>query len=73
MTLKSLKINKQKITKYYKSILTFDLTVLYSPHEPVHFLGFFTPGSESASIHADPDPGGLFKCGSGYATLGNCL
>ena len=26
----------------YKRILTFDLQVLYSPHELVHFLGFFT-------------------------------
>ena len=36
-------INKQNIIfKYCKRILTFDLQVLYSPNEPLHFLGFFT-------------------------------
>ena len=33
---------------YYKRILTFDLPVLYSPHEPVNFLGIF--------YLLDPDP-----------------
>ena len=28
--------------KYYKWIFTFDFPVLYSPNEPVNFLGFFT-------------------------------
>ena len=60
MTLKNhLKINKQNITfKYYKRILTFDLPVLYSPHEPVPTFSrlFFNL--------LNPDPGGLFKCGS---------
>ena len=65
----SLKINKLNlIFNYYKRILTFDLSVLNSPNEPVHFLGILPPGSESgsASLHADADldPGGLFKCGS---------
>ena len=46
-----------KIT--YKRILTFKLPVQNSPNETVHFLG-----SGSASLHADPDPGGLLKCGS---------
>ena len=70
MTKKSLKIHKQNITLYYKSILTFDLPVLYSPHEDMNlyiFQAFLPPGSGSASVHADK--GRLFKCGSGYATL----
>ena len=50
---------------YYKGILTFDLPVLNSHTEPVHFLGFLPP--RFGSLHADP--GGLFKCGSGSATL----
>ena len=35
------------------------------------FEAFLPPGSgsASASVHADLDPGGLFKCGSGSATL----
>ena len=54
------------------------LPVLYSPNEPVYFLGFLPPGSESASVHTDPDPGGISLCGSGSETLlwlpqiGNC-
>ena len=28
-----------------------------------------TPGSGSASVHADPDPGGNSLCGSEYETL----
>ena len=48
--------------KYYKRILTFILPVLYSPHEPVHFLVFLPPGSGYASFHADPNPGGISLC-----------
>ena len=33
--------------------------VLFSPNEPEHFLGFLPPGTGSASVHADPDPGGI--------------
>ena len=40
-------------------ILSFDLPVLYSPHEPVHFLGFFTSWiriqEDFLSFDADPD------------------
>ena len=41
-------------------------TVLYSPNELVYFLGFFPPGSGSASVLADPvpDPEGISLCGS---------
>ena len=38
--------------------------VLYSPNEPVHILGSFSPGSGSASVHVDLDPGGIPLCGS---------
>ena len=38
--------------------------VQYSPNEPVYFLGFLPRGSRSASVHADPDPGGISLCGS---------
>ena len=60
-------INKQNIIfKYCKRILTFDLQVLYSPNEPLHFLGFFTSWIwiriQEAFFHADP-------CGSGSETL----
>ena len=58
------------ILKYYNMILTLVLTVLYSPKEPVHFLGFFTswirisicpcgPGSRRhlfVRIRTYPDP-----------------
>ena len=51
---------------YYKRILTFVLPVLFSPHEPVHFLGFFTSWIririQEDFLNADP-------CGSGSATL----
>ena len=45
-------------------ILTFDLPVMYSPHEPVHFLGFLTSwiGIQEEFLNADP-------CGSGSVTL----
>ena len=46
-------------TKFYKRILVFMFPVLSSPNDPVHF-----PGSGSASVHADPDPGGISLCGS---------
>ena len=51
---------------YYKRIITSMFPVLYSPNETVYFLGFFTPGSGSSSVHADPDldPGGIALCGS---------
>ena len=45
--------------------LTFILTVLFSPNEPVHSLGFFT------SVHADPDPGGISLCGSVWIRIRN--
>ena len=47
----------------------FMFTVLYSPNEPVYFLGFIPPESGSASVHAEPDPGGISLCGSGSVTL----
>ena len=34
---------------------------------------FLNPREESASIHADPDPGGLFKCGPGSEILVDTL
>ena len=38
----------------------------WTNNKPVHFLGFLPPGSGSgsASLHADPDLGRLFKCRS---------
>ena len=50
-------INKYNF-KYYKRILTFDLPVLYSPNEPVHFLGIFTSWIRirEAFLNADPYP-----------------
>ena len=47
-------------------MLTFDLPVLYSPHESVHFLGFFylLDPDPHLSMHGYPDPMGLFKCGA---------
>ena len=42
---------------------------MYSPHERVHFLGFLPPGSGSASVHADLDPGSISLCGSECETL----
>ena len=58
MTLKIIKINKQNIILRKKWILTFDLPVLYSPNDPVHFLGFFTSWIRirEAFLNADPDP-----------------
>ena len=39
-------------------ILTFIPPVLYSPNEPVHFLGFFTSWIriQGEFLYADPDP-----------------
>ena len=46
---------------YYKMILTFMFPVLYSPNEPVYFLGFFTSWIQ-IRIRICP-------CGSGSETL----
>ena len=44
--------------KYYGRNLTFVLTFLFSPNEPVHFLGFLIFPSW---IRADPDPKHWFE------------
>ena len=51
------------------TILAFMFPVLYSPNEPVHFLGFFTSWIRIRMFHVDPDPGGISLCGSGSETL----
>ena len=46
---------------YYKRILTFMFPELYSPNEPVYFLGYFP----DPHLSMDPDPGCISLCGSG--------
>ena len=49
---------------YYKRILTFMFPELYSPNEPVYFLGYFPDPHlsmwiriQDAYLYVDPDPG----------------